>query len=148
MHLLCTSDEFRYPKIGFQVLKVPWSNALKASWRRIFFIFWQIFTIFDDLSKWSTPNALQGTFEKSSKMEKMLVQLAFNQILGMCSGIRFRHYYALHHVHIYLVMIYFDFYLYNFVITLFALSDIKETSKKSRSNTLKKPTFGCAKYVP
>ena len=53
----------------------------------------------------------------------------------------------MHYTIYFVVMIYFDFYLYNFVITLFALSDIKETSKNSRSNAFQKhPTFGFTKH--
>ena len=71
------------------------------------------------LSKWRTPN---GTFEKSSKMEKMKKFLVNLPSTNLSEWFRVPDSITImHHVHIYLVMIYFDFYLYNFVITLFAL---------------------------
>ena len=72
---------FGYPKCHSRV-PVPWRNGLKASWTRLFFIFCQIFAIFDYFSKWNLPKALWN-FEKSSnmpeiwqKMKKSLVWLS------------------------------------------------------------------------
>ena len=58
-----------YLNIDYIVLsKVGFGSGLNASWKRIFFIFCQIF---DDFSKWSTPKLLRN-FEESSKLAKQL----------------------------------------------------------------------------
>ena len=79
----------RVPEIGFPGTQIHPKNVLfKASWTRLFFIFGQIFGLFDDSSKFrSAFSALH--FEKSSnmakiwpKMKKSLVQLALNPFFG------------------------------------------------------------------
>ena len=48
----------RIPKIRFSGIQNQPKNGLKACWTRLFFIFCQIFGIFDDFSKWSMPKTL------------------------------------------------------------------------------------------
>ena len=54
-------------------------HGLKASRNRFFFIFCQMFAIFDDFSKWSTAPKVLQNFEKSSNLawngEKALLNL-------------------------------------------------------------------------
>ena len=46
---------------------IAMENWLKTCWTRLFFIFCQIFDMFDEFSKWSLPMALQN-FKKSSSV--------------------------------------------------------------------------------
>ena len=59
-----SSDGFGYPKFGVLILENEWSNELKASWTRNFFIFLPYLMIF------SKSSALWN-FEKSSNLQKM-----------------------------------------------------------------------------
>ena len=72
-------------------------NGLKASWTRLFFIFCQIFAIFDDSSNWRTPKGLRN-FEKiikfgqnlCTKWRRRLIKLSINPFFGYSPKIRFR----------------------------------------------------------
>ena len=77
-----------YPKPGFRVPAViPWRNGLNA---RFFFIFCQIFAIFDDLSKCSISD---HNLEKNIKFGKkcrinLLFDLTFEPIFRLILGTR------------------------------------------------------------
>ena len=61
-------------------------NVLEASQTRLFFIFCQIFAIFDDCSKWSSPQKTSNMSKIWPKMKKSLVWLALNTFFGWYSG--------------------------------------------------------------
>ena len=74
--MLGISDGFGYPKLGVLILENEWSNELKASWTRNFFIF---FAIFDDFFKVERTMELWKIIKFGKKWSKSLNQLAFKQ---------------------------------------------------------------------
>ena len=70
------------PEIGFLGTQNQLKNGFKASWTRLFFIFWQVFGTFDDFSKLCSAVGMLY-FEKTwnmtknwQKLKKSLIRLA------------------------------------------------------------------------
>ena len=69
-----------FSKVGFRVLEMAlMSNGLKASWKRLFVIFCQIFAIFDDFTKSRArqKRSFLRNFEKSSKIRPKMKKTHF-----------------------------------------------------------------------
>ena len=87
---------------GFRVLKVPRRKVFEASWARVFFIFWQSFGIFDDLSLPKPENPILDhtrpitNNDKTCKMSPLeKSRLTHHEMLEIQVFIRKKKYYSL-----------------------------------------------------